>query len=69
MSPRTTTITPEKATQEFMTFPRLSVHRTSFLWVLFQEFMRSITHHFVADSGAGLPFSEIAASRPRSRSL
>src|SRR5215207_10563287 len=60
-------ITSEKATQKSMTSPRLSVHHTSFLWALCHELVRSMTHRFVAAlSGAGLPFSEISASSPRS---
>jgi hypothetical protein len=37
--------------------------------VLFQEFVRSTTQRFVAASGAGLPFSEIAGNKPRSFSF
>ena len=59
----------EKATQKSTTRPRLSVHHTSFLWALCHEFVRSTTQRFVDASGAGLPFLEIAASRPRLRSL
>jgi len=69
MSRLTTMITSEKAIQKSMTRPRLSVHHTNFLWALFQEFVRSTTHRFVDARGAGLPFSEIAPTRPRSRSL
>ena len=69
MSLRTTMTTSEKAIQKSMTRPRLSVHHASFLWALLQEFVRSTTQRFVAASGAGLPFSEIMALRPRSRSL
>ncbi len=65
MSLRTTMTTLEKAIQKSMTRPRRSVHQTSFLWALFQEFVRSTTHRFVACSGAGLPFSEIVEARPR----
>jgi len=39
-----------------MSGPRRWVHHTSFLWALFQEFVRSTTHRFVACKGAGLPF-------------
>ena len=39
-------ITSEKAIQKSMTRPRLSVHHTSFLWALCQEFVRSTTHHY-----------------------
>ena len=58
--------TSEKATQKSITLSRRSVHYTNFLWALFQEFVRSTTQGFVAASGAGLPFSEITASSPRS---
>ena len=58
--------TSEKATQKSITLSRRSVHHTNFLWALFQEFVRSTTQRFVAASGAGLPFSEITASSPRS---
>jgi hypothetical protein len=58
--------TSEKATQKSMTLSRRSVHHTNFLWALCQEFVRSTTQRFVAVSGAGLPFSEITASKPRS---
>ncbi len=58
--------TSEKAIQKSMTRPRLSVHHTSFLWALLHELVRSITHRFVAWSGAGLPFSEIMPTSPRS---
>jgi len=51
-----------------ITFPRRSVHHTSFLWALCQEFVRSTTHRLVATSGVGLPFREISASSPRSSS-
>ncbi len=60
--------TSENATQKSITRPLLSVHHASFLWALPQEFVRSTTHRFVAATGAGLPFSEISASSPRSRS-
>jgi hypothetical protein len=56
----------EKATQKSTTRPRLSVHHKSSLWALFREFVRSTTRRFLACSGAGLPFSEIAGARPRS---
>ena len=58
-------ITSEKATQKATTFPRLSVHHTSFLWALFQEPVRSTTHRLVAASGAGSPLREISALRAR----
>ncbi len=35
--------TSEKVIQKSMTYPRLSVHHISFLWALFQEFVRSTT--------------------------
>ena len=60
--------TSEKAIQKSMTRLRLSVHHTSFLWALCQELVLSTTHLFVACRGAGLPLSEITASRPRSSS-
>jgi hypothetical protein len=47
-------IASEKAIQKATTRLRLSVQRTSFLWALFQELVRSTTHRFVATSGAGL---------------
>ena len=62
------TITPEKASQKSMTRSRRSVHHTSFLWALLQEFVRSTTQRFVAAIGAGFPFSEIAGIRPRAHS-
>src|SRR5215218_7035255 len=43
MSLRTTTTTFEKPIQKSTTHPRRSVHHTSFLWALFQEFVRSTT--------------------------
>jgi hypothetical protein len=60
-------ITAEKASQKSMTEPTRSVHHTSFLWALLDEFVRSTTHRPVAAIGAGFPFSEISATRPRSR--
>jgi hypothetical protein len=60
--------TSERATQKSMTDLRRSVHHTSFLWALCQELVRSTTYLFVACKGAVLPFSEITASRLRSRS-
>jgi hypothetical protein len=57
----------EKAAQKSITYPRLSVvHHASFLWALLQELVRSMTHLFVAPRGAGLPFSEITPTKPRS---
>ncbi len=69
MSRLTTITTSEKATQKSTTRPQRSVHHTSFLWALCQELVRSTTQRFVAAKGAGLPFSEISASSPRSSSL
>jgi hypothetical protein len=69
MSLLTVMITSEKASQKSMTLPVRSVHHTSFLWALCQEFVRSTTQRFVALRGAGLPFSEISTSRLRSFSL
>ena len=43
-------------------------NQTSFLWALCQELVRSTTQRLVAPSGAGLPFSEVSASSPRSLS-
>ena len=59
MSLRTMMTTLENAIKKSMTGPRRSVHQSSFLWALCQEFVRSTTQRFVACSGAGLPFSEI----------
>jgi hypothetical protein len=61
MSLRTTMTTSEKAIQKSMTLPLRSVHHTSFLWALFQEFVRLTTQRFVARSGAGSPFSVIGS--------
>jgi hypothetical protein len=69
MSRLTMMITLEKAIQKSMTRPRLSVHHTSFLWTLCQELVRSTIHLPVAANGAGLPFCEISAIRPRTRSF
>ena len=66
MSLPTIMITLEKAIQKSITRPSLSVHHTNFLWALLHELVRSTTHRFVDPSGAGLPFSEITPSRPRS---
>ncbi len=66
MNRPTMMIALEKATQKAITRPHLSVHHTSFLWALLHELVRSTTHRFVALIGAGLPFSEISASSPRS---
>jgi hypothetical protein len=41
-------ITSEKAIQKATTRLRLSVHHTSFLWALCQEFVRSTTQRIVA---------------------
>ena len=65
MSRLTIMITSEKAIQKSMTGPRLSVHHTSFLWALCQEFVRSTIHRFVALTGAGLPFCEISPIKER----
>jgi hypothetical protein len=47
-------IASENATQKSITRPRLSVHHTSFLWALCQEFVRSTTQRCpAATSGAG----------------
>jgi hypothetical protein len=59
----------EKAIQKSTTRARLSVHHTSFLWAFCQELVRSTIHRPVAFRGAGLPFTEISASRLRTRSL
>jgi hypothetical protein len=42
------------------------VHHTSFLWASFacHELVRSTTHRFVAQNGAGLPFPEISHLSP-----
>lgn len=54
----------EKAIQKSTTRARLSVHHTSFLWAFCQEeFVRSTIHRPVVFRGAGLPFSEISASK------
>jgi hypothetical protein len=58
--------TLENAIQKSITRPRRSVHQTSFLWALCQEFVLSTTHRKPALSGAGLPFSEIIPTSPRS---
>jgi hypothetical protein len=56
----------EKAIQKSTTRARLSVHHTSFLWAFCQEeFVRSTIHRPVVFRGAGLPFSEISASKTR----
>jgi hypothetical protein len=65
MNLRTMMTTSENAIQKSMTGPRRSVHQSSFLWALCQEFVRSTTQRFVACSGAGLPFSEIMGAMPR----
>jgi hypothetical protein len=58
--------TSEKATQKSITLPTRSVHQTSFLWALCQELVRSTTHLFVAQNGAGLPLPEISHPSPNS---
>lgn len=60
--------TLENAIQKSIIRPRRSVHHTSFLWVLCQEFVLSTTHRKPALSGAGLPFSEITPISSRSSS-
>src|SRR5215211_1442204 len=55
--------TSENATQKSITLPTRSVHHTSFLWVLGHELVRSTTHRFVAQNGAGLPLPEISSLR------
>ena len=66
MSLPTMMIALEKAIQKSMIRPSLSVHHTSFLWAFCQELVRSATHLLVVPSTAGLPFSEITPSKPRS---
>ena len=62
MSRLTMITTSENATQKSITFPTRSVHHTSFLWASFacHALVRSTTHLFVAQNGAGLPFPEIS---------
>jgi hypothetical protein len=67
MSLLTMITTSEKATQKSMTLPARSVHHTSFLWALCHELVRSTTHRYVAQYGAGLPFPEISHPSPSSR--
>ena len=50
MSLLTMMTTSEKAIQKSMTGPRRSVHQSSFVWALCQEFARSRTQRFVAYS-------------------
>ncbi len=59
----------EKAIQKSITRARRSVHHASFLWALCHEFVRSTIHLPAAATGAGLPFCEISAVRPRVRSF
>src|SRR3712207_8948913 len=59
----------EKAIQNSTTRARRSVHHTSFLWALCQEFVRSTIHRPVAAAGAVLAFPEISANRPRAHSF
>src|SRR5215208_3252895 len=54
MSRLTMITTSEKATQKSITRPSLSVHHTSFLWALCQEFVLSTTHRKPAVSGGSL---------------
>jgi len=51
-------ITLEKAIQKSMTRPRLSVHHTSFLWVVSGIDPFDHPHRILALSGAALPFSQ-----------
>jgi hypothetical protein len=60
--------TLENAIQKSITRPRRSVHHTSFLWALCQEFVLSTTHRNPALSGAGLPFWQITPISSRSSS-
>jgi hypothetical protein len=62
-------ITAEKASQKSITVSRRSVHHTSFLYALVQEFVRSTTQRLVVPSGSGFPFSEIFATKRRSASF
>jgi hypothetical protein len=58
--------TSENATQKSITRSTCSVHHTSFfMWASFacHEFVRSTTHRFVAQNGAGLCFPEISHLR------
>jgi hypothetical protein len=59
----------EKAIQKSTTRARLFVHHTGFLWAFCLEFVSSMIDRPVAFRGAGLPFSEISASRSRTCSL
>jgi hypothetical protein len=56
--------TSENATQKSITLPTRSVHQISFLWALCHELVRSTTHRFVAQNGAGLPYPEISHFSP-----
>ena len=59
-------ITLENEIQKSMTGSSLSVHQTSFLWALCQEFVLSTIHLKPAVSGAGLPFSLTTPTKPLS---
>ena len=61
--------TSENATQKSIALPTRSVHHTSFLWALCHELVRSTTHRFVAQNGAGLPFLEISPQPHLSQTL
>ena len=61
--------TSEKATRKSITRPHLSVHYTSFLRALYHELARSTARRFPPLSGAGLPFSEISATKRRAVGL
>jgi hypothetical protein len=56
----------EKAIQKFIIRARRSVHFTSYLWALCQEFVRSTIHRPVAANGASLPLSEPSGIRTSS---
>src|ERR687898_3472164 len=56
----------DKAIQKLIAPARCSLHYTSYLWALCQEFVRSTIHRPVAANGAGLPFSEPSGIRTSS---
>jgi hypothetical protein len=56
----------DKAIQKFITRARRSMHFTSCLWALCQEFVRSTIHRPVVANGASLPFSEPSGIRTSS---
>jgi hypothetical protein len=60
--------TSDNATQKSIILPTRSVHRTSFLWALCHELVRSTTHCLLAQNGAGLPYPEISHLSPNSAS-